>query len=163
MNCQIRPAIESDLEAINAIFNHYVLTSTCTWQDEPISMADRRTWWAEKAGRFPILVAVVGGRVVGFTTAGQFRPRSGYRYSAENSIYLDPDACGKGIGKALLTALLAELKSRGFHTVIASMSDDQEASIRLHRSLGFEQVGHMRETGFKFGRWHSGVFMQKML
>lgn len=163
MDYFIRPAKESDLEAINAIFNHYVLTSTCTWQEEPISMDERRIWWLEKFDRYPIFVATSRERVLGYATAGQFRPRSGYRFTAEDSIYLAEDVRGFGLGRSLLAVLLDELRARNFHTVVASMSDDQEASIRVHYSVGFEKVAHFRETGNKFGRWLGSVFMQKML
>lgn len=128
-----------------------------------MTMVERRAWWAEKLGRFPVIVVTAGDHVLGYASAGQFRPRSGYRFTAEDSIYLAPDACGKAIGKALLRALLNHLSILGFHTVVASMSDDQEPSIRLHAALGFEQVAHFRETGYKFGRWLGSIFMQKML
>ncbi len=163
MDYSIRPANEGDLEAINAIFNHYVLTSTCTWQEEPMPIHERRSWWNDKGGRYPVLVATSQERVLGYATAGQFRPRSGYRFTAEDSIYLADDARGAGLGKALLAVLLDELRERQFHTVVASMSDDQEPSLRLHQALGFVKVAHFRETGFKFGRWLGSVFMQKML
>lgn len=159
----IRSALEADLDSINRIYNHYVETSTCTWQESLISTPERLEWWQERVGRFPILVAEICATVAGFAACGPFRPRSGYRFTVETSVYLQPEFCGRGVGRSLMLRLLDDARTAGFHTAIAGVSADQVASMRLHLSLGFVEVARMRETGFKFGRWLDHVYFQKML
>jgi phosphinothricin acetyltransferase len=159
----IRPAAASDLDAINAIYNHYVVHSTCTYEEAPWSAARRQAWWTELQPRFPVLVTEHDGRVVGWASLAPFRPAPGYRFTARNSIYLAPEACGRGLGRALLTRLLSAEYAAGFHSVIAGVSADQAPSLRLHRGLGFAEVARLREVGFKFGRWLDVVYLQKLL
>lgn len=163
MEAHIRPAAVSDLAAINAIFSHYVLHSTATFEFEPISAARRRAWWDERHERYPILVAHTAKAVVGWAGRSPFRPAAGYACSAQNSVYLAPDWCGRGLGRRLMEELLRPERTAGLHAIIAGISADQTASIRLHARLNFAQVAHLREVGFKFGRLMHVVYMQKKL
>lgn len=163
MNASIRPATAADLDAINAIYNHYVLHSTCTYEEIPWSAAQRRGWWAERNGRYAVLVAEDAGRVVGWAGLAPFRPAPGYRFTAKDSIYLAPQACGRGLGRMLLAALIALPQTTGFRSVIAGVSADQTPSLKLHRAVGFVEVAHLRQVGFKFGRWLDVIYLQKTL
>lgn len=159
----IRLATPADLESINAIYNHYVATSTCTYAEEPDSFADRSVWFAEHQGSHPATVCEVGGRVVGWASLSEYRGRCGYRFTVESSVYVSHDHHGAGIGKALMRDLIERARALGHHTIVAGVSADQTASRGLHEHLGFVQVAHFREVGFKFGRWLDVVFLQLLL
>jgi L-amino acid N-acyltransferase YncA len=163
MHSRIRAAAQPDLDAINAIYNHYVLHSTCTWQEEPSTAAERIEWWRERAERYPVLAAEIEGEVVGFAALGPFRSRSGYRFTAESSVYLSAERRGQGIGRRLMEALLDAGREAGFHTVVAGICTEHAESMRLHAALGFVECGRLKEAGYKFGRWLDSVTMQKML
>ncbi|MCE7928501.1 MAG: N-acetyltransferase family protein [Chloroflexi bacterium CFX7] len=156
----IRYAREADLEAIQRIYNHEVATGTATWDEEPWPMEKRRTWFAEHDALCPLLVAEAGGRVVGFASLSKMSQKSGWRFTREDTIYLDPAWRGCGLGRRLLGELLQEAWRIGMHAVVATISSENSASIELHRSLGFEVVGTLRETGLKFGRRLSTTYMQ---
>jgi phosphinothricin acetyltransferase len=159
----IRDATAADLDAINAIFNHYVLNSTCTFAEDPLTAEQRREWWREHAGRFPVLALHEDLDLLGWACLSPFRPLSAYRNTAEDSVYLRPDVRGRGYGKTLLVALLERGRAAGFHTVIAAIVADQPVSLRLHAGLGFTEVARLREVGFKFGRRLDVIYMQRML
>jgi L-amino acid N-acyltransferase YncA len=159
----IRPARESDLAAINSIYNHYVLNSTCTYQEEPSTDEERLAWFRNRGEAHPVLVAELGGEVVGWASLSPFRDRSAYRHSVEASIYIRRDRQRLGIGKALLVDLIERARALGHRTIIGGASAEQEASIRLQESLGFQKVGHFREIGRKFDRWLDVAFYQLML
>lgn len=164
MFTSIRLATLTDLSAINDIYNYYVLNSTCTYQLEPETLEDRQAWFAAHAAEtHPVTVAVLGDEVVGWGAISPFRPRAAYANSVEASIYLRHDVQGRGIGKALLLDLIARAKAAGHHTLIGGASADQVASLALQKSLGFQQVGYLKEVGFKFGRWLDVVYSQIML
>ena len=164
MFTSIRLAALTDLSAINDIYNFYVLNSTCTYQLEPETLEDRQAWFAAHAAEtHPVTVAVLGDEVVGWGAISPFRPRAAYSHSVEASIYLRHDVQGRGIGKALLLDLIARAKAAGHHTLIGGASADQVASLALQKSLGFQQVGYLKEVGFKFGRWLDVVYSQIML
>ena len=148
---QIRFAREADLEAIAEIYNREVLTGTATFDTEPRSIEDLRAWLLRGDPRCPTLVAVEGGQVAGFAALYPWSPRKAYAGTAENAVYLHPDRRGLGVGKRLLQAILDEGRKAGLHTVIARVSSGNEASVRLHRKLGFALVGTMKEVGNKFG------------
>jgi phosphinothricin acetyltransferase len=160
---QIRLAITDDLPAINAIYNHYVHTSTCTYQTEPDTLADRQAWFEEHQGKHPAIVMEQDGEVIGWASLSAFRGRCGYRFSVENSVYVHHAHQGQGIGKALVLDLIERAKTLGYHTIVAGISADQTASRALHERLGFQQVAHFREVGFKFERRLDVVFLQLML
>jgi len=160
---RIRLAAARDLPAINDIYNHYVQTSTCTYEEDPVTLAAREEWFVEHGPRHPITVAELDGRVVGWASLSAYRGRCAYRYSAENSVYIDRDHHRRGLGAALLTDLVERARTLGYHTVVAGCDSAQEASIGLHERHGFERVAHFQEVGFKFGRWLDVIFLQRML
>lgn len=159
----LRDATPADLGAINEIYNHYVLHSTCTYQTEPGSMEERSAWFVAHGAKHPVIVAELGGQVVGWGSLGKFHPRRAYENTVEDSIYLHHEARGKGLGKALLAELIARAQAIGHHTVIGCISADQPASLALHARFGFTESARLREVGLKFGRWLDVVWMQKMM
>lgn len=160
---QVRPARPDDADAISRIFNHEVLTSVSVFELVPRSVAEQRAWLAERSGAMAVLVAEVDHEVVGFASLSPYRDRPAYRTTVEDSVYVDRDHHGSGLGRALLGALVQRATDHGFHTVIGRITADNTASIRLHEALGFEIVGHEREVGRKFGRWLDVVVVQLML
>lgn len=160
----IRVATVDDLAAIDAIYDHYVEKATCTWQYQPAPPAERRAWFDAHGAAHPITVAVdAGGEIVGFGSLSVYNKREGYRFTVENTLYVHPRHHRRGIGRALLGDLVERARALGHHSIVASISADQEASIGLHAAAGFIEVGRMRELGVKFGRWLDCVYMQKLL
>jgi phosphinothricin acetyltransferase len=163
LDLSIHPATPADLTAINDIYNYFVLHSTCTYQEEPSSMAERETWFAQHGEKHPITVAQRDGQLIGWASLSRFHARSAYRFTVENSVYVRHDLHNQGIGSALLADSIARAKSCGHRTIIALIDADQAPSIALHRKFGFEQVAHLKQVGFKFGRWLDVIYLQKML
>lgn len=165
MSILIRPSTDADVPAITAIYAPAVLTGTASFEVEPpdeAEMARRRA--AILQGGYPYLVAERDGKVVGYAYAGAYRPRPAYRHTVEDSIYVAPHAKGHGVGRALLAALLAECKARGFEQMIAVIGDSvANPSIHLHERLGFTLIGIARNVGRKFGRDLDQVLMQRDL
>lgn len=161
----IRPSHENDLPAIARIYGHHVLHGTGTFETDPPSAADMGARRADVLAKgLPWLVAELQGAVVGFAYGNWFKPRPAYRFSVEDSIYIAPEAVGRGLGRALLAELLAQLEARGIRKVMAVIGDSANAgSIGLHAALGFERVGVVRSCGWKFGRWLDIVLMEKSL
>ena len=159
----IRLATTNDLEAINAIYNHYVCHSTATYQESPDTLEDRRAWFARHGQRHPVTVAQDAGQIAGWGSLSPFHPRSAYRFTVENSVYLHPDQLGRGVGTLLLADLIERAEAIGYRSVIALIDAEQPASIRLHERFGFARCADLREVGLKFGRWLDVIFMQKML
>jgi len=161
----LRPSQEPDLPAITAIYGHHVLHGSGTFETEPPTLADMRARRAEVLERhLPFLVAEEGGHIVGFAYCNWFKPRPAYRFSAEDSIYLAPDAHRRGLGRALLAELGAQAQAAGVRKLIAVIGDSANAgSIGVHRSVGFEQVGVLKSCGWKFERWLDVVLMEKTL
>jgi len=150
---EIRAAIESDLPGIFDIYDRQVLRGTSTFETEPKTIQERMAWFAaHPEQRYPLIVAVEDGRVVGWAGVSQWSPRPGYRRSAENSVYTHPDYFGRGIGRALMDELIKRCEQVGIWVLIARITDDNQASIRLHEALGFQTVGTLRRIGEKFGR-----------
>lgn len=162
-NIHIRPATLADLPAINDIYNHYVLHSTCTYQEEPSTADERSAWFAAHGPQYPVTVAEASGQVVGWGSLSRFHPRSAYRRTVENSVYVRRDLHRRGIGRALLDDLVGRAASLGHHTILALISADQVPSVTLHRTFGFVEVALLKEVGFKFGRWLDVVYMQRMV
>ena len=160
---RIRPAVESDAEAIRAIYNHEVEHSTATFDLVMRSSADQRSWLATRSGAFSVLVAEWQGDVVGFASISPYKERAAYRTTVEDSVYVRRDRHGLGIGKVLLTALLDAAETSGFHSVMARIEAGGDASRALHQACGFHLVGIEREVGRKFNRWVDVVEMQKLL
>ena len=161
----IRPSAESDLPAITAIYAHHVLHGTGTFEVDPPTLSDMAARRAEVLSRgLPWLVAEQEGCVLGFAYANWFKPRPAYRFSAEDSIYVAPEAHGKGLGRKLLTALLEHAEAAGVRQMLAVIGDSANVgSISVHSALGFEQTGLMRAVGWKHGAWRDVVLMQRPL
>ncbi len=160
----IRGAEERDLEAILAIFNHVIETSTAVYRDAPVPLEERRAWAEGRWSReFPVLVAERDGTVIGFASYGPYRDYWGYRFTVEHSVHVDAAARGSGAGTALVRALLDRAQAQGLHLMIGAIDAENAGSIRFHERLGFEESGRLREVGHKFGRWLDVVFMQKRL
>jgi L-amino acid N-acyltransferase len=163
LDLHMRDAVEADLAAINDIYNHYVASSTCTYQYEPTTAAERAAWFREHGPTHPVTVAIAGDEIVGFGALSSFRTREGYRRTVENTVYVRAGLERRGVGRALLHDLIARARTLGHHTIIAGVSGEQAASLALHRAAGFEPVAKFHEVGFKFGQWLDVVFLQLML
>jgi L-amino acid N-acyltransferase len=161
----VRTATHADLPAILEIYNDAVLNTTASYDYDPSTLAQRTEWFDEKQAKgYPVFVAEDdSGRVVGWSALGPFRGRYGYRFTVENSVYVTADQRGKGIGRQLMERLIETARAQGYHAIIAGIDTEGEASIRLHASLGFVEVGRMREVGYKFDRWLDVVFMELLL
>ena len=160
----IRIAGAGDLAAIDDIYNHYVATSTCTFQYEPTTPDERRAWLADHAAQVhPVTVAERDGVVLGWGALSRFHGRMGYRFTVENTVYVRHDAHRLGIGRALLDDLLARARAIGHKTVIASISAEHTASVALHRAAGFVEAAYLHQVGFKFERWLDVIYLQKLL
>jgi phosphinothricin acetyltransferase len=161
----VRASTEADMARCAEIYAHHVLHGTASFEIDPPDLAEmkkRRAAVLELG--LPHLVAERAGRVVGYAYAGNWRPRPAYRFSVEDSIYIDKDAVGQGVGKALLPALIEQCTAAGKRQMVAVIGDSaQHPSIRLHAACGFEMVGTLRNIGFKFGRWLDSVLMQRAL
>ncbi|HXR04196.1 MAG TPA: GNAT family N-acetyltransferase [Verrucomicrobiae bacterium] len=159
----VRPATESDLAAINDIYNHYVHHSTCTYQEEPESLDGRRQWFRHHGDKHPVIAAEAGGHVVGWGSLSAYHARSAYRRTVENSVYVHHQHHRRGIGSLLLQELIVRARSLGHHAIIAGIDADQPASVALHTKFHFKQVGRLEQVGFKFGRWLDVVYMELVL
>jgi phosphinothricin acetyltransferase len=159
----IRPATIDDLEAIRAIFNHYVAHSTCTFQIDPETAQERLAWFRERSARHPAAVATVGGEVVGWAALAPWKSRCAYAHSAEASVYIHPEYHRRGIGRALLLDLIRRAAESGLHTIIGGACAEQAASLALQSALGFETVGTFRGVGRKFDRWLDVTYTQLLL
>jgi phosphinothricin acetyltransferase len=159
---RIRAAESADGARVAEIYAHYVATSTATFDE---TAPDAREMAAKiESANLPFIVAEVDGAVEGFAYLAPYHPRSAYRHTAEWSVYVDDEARGRGIGRALLERLLTEAESAGVRELIAIIGvTDGNASVALHRELGFEEAGLLRRVGFKHGRWHDTVLMQRSL
>jgi L-amino acid N-acyltransferase YncA len=161
---QIRPARHSDLQEILAINNFEILNSTINYDFVPKSIHEQTDWFEEKrkAG-FPIIVATSAEKVVGFATYGSFRPKPGYRFTVEHSVYLASDFRDQGIGTKLLLELIQIAKQSGYHTMVGGVDSSNEGSYLFHQKLGFKEVARFKEVGHKFDRWLDIIFMQLIL
>jgi L-amino acid N-acyltransferase YncA len=162
---EIRPAAPADLPLIAAIYEHAVLYGTATFELIPPDLAEMtRRFDALMDGGYPYFVAALEGRVIGYAYAGAYRPRPAYRFTVENSVYLQPDIHRRGIGLQLLQRLIAESEARGYRQMIAVIGDSANAgSIGVHTKCGFGMIGTHPDVGFKFGRWLDTVMMQRAL
>ncbi len=159
----IRPAELIDAEGILEIYNAEVLGSTATFDLTPRSLDEQRTWMIERSGAHAVLVASLDNTIIGFASLSPFRSRPAYATTVENSIYVHADHRGRGVARALMAELIDTATTHGFHSMIARIADSQEASVALHRSMGFDEVGVEREVGRKFGRWLDVTVMQRLL
>lgn len=159
----IRPAREEDAPAIAEIYNHAVRTSTATFDTEEKSVEDRLRWLAEHGERYPVIVAVHQEKVIGWGSLSRYAERPGWRFTAENAVYVDPEFSGRGVGKIILEELIDLARKLGYHTIIAQIAGGNEASIRLHEKYGFKHAGTLKEAGNKFDRWIDVVLMEKVM
>jgi phosphinothricin acetyltransferase len=160
----VRDATLEDAEDILAIYNYAAVHTTAVWTDGPADLASRRAWMsARQEAGYPVLVAMKGRDVVGFASFGDFRPFPGYRHTVENSIYVDQRLHRAGIGRSLMIALIERATLLNKHIMVAAIEGSNSASIALHESFGFAEVGRMPEVGCKFGRWLDMVLLQKQL
>lgn len=164
-NTEIRLATVDDAEAIQRIYNREVRESTSTFDLVPRSLDDQRRWLAERSGAFSAIVAVDlgSGDVIGFASLSAYKERAAYATTVEDSIYVDRDHAGKGVGRLLLSRLVEVARASGFHTVIARIEAGGDASRALHAACGFELVGIERQVGRKFKRWLDVAIMQRMI
>lgn len=164
---QVRAGTEGDLPALTDIYNHYVRETAITFDIAPTTPDDRRPWLLShpEDGPHRLLVAqpTEGGPVVGYATSSPYRPKAAYSTSVETSIYLAPDAGGRGIGSLLYTALFQALAGEDVHRAYAGVTLPNEASIRIHERFGFRKVGVYQEVGRKFGAYHDVVWLEKRL
>ncbi|MFO0962495.1 MAG: GNAT family N-acetyltransferase [Phycisphaerales bacterium] len=160
---RIRLARPEDAPALAAIYNHAVLETTATFDTEPKDAAERQRWLAAHDAAHPVTVAEVDGRVVGWASLTRWSDRCAYDSTAETSFYVEPASQGRGIGRALLTDLVARARAAGLHALLARITVGSEASVRLHRALGFQPVGTLREVGRKFGKLLDVEMLQLVL
>ncbi len=162
--CLVRPSTSADIPAVTAIYAKFVATSTATFEivaPDELEMSRRRRAVLDRD--LPYLVAELEGYVVGFCCASQFRPREGYRYTVEDSIYVRADCVGHGVGKMLLAELISECQARGYHSMVACICGVNVPSVALHASLGFREAGLLPEAGNKFGEWLRLLIMHRPL
>jgi L-amino acid N-acyltransferase len=160
----LRLARPDDAEAIRRIYNREVTESTATLDLVPRTAADQASWMEDHSGAYAAVVAVAPDlAVAGFASLSPYRTRPGYSTTVEDSVYVDADHRGAGVGRLLLSELVRVAQASGFHTVMARITAPQEPSLALHRSCGFELVGIEREVGRKFGRWLDVALMQRLL
>ena len=160
---RVRVALPGDLPRLTAIYNHYVRETAITFDTEEVAVEERRRWFDEHApaGRHQLLVAELGGDVVGYASTGTFRTKRAYETSVEMSIYLDPAATGRRIGSALYAALFPRLEREDVHRALAGITLPNPASIALHERFGFRQVARFSENGRKFDRYWDVVWLER--
>ena len=159
----IRPATESDAEAIRAIYNYYVRHSTCTYQIELETPEERLAWMRERSAKHPATVAEADGAVIGWAALSPWKSRCGYAWAAEASVYIHHEHHRRGLGKALLLDLIERARAVGLHVLIGGASSDQSASLALQVAVGFIPIGTFREVGRKFDRWLDVTYTQLLL
>jgi len=162
---ELREATAADMAAIQGIYAYHVENGTGTFEERaPDRMEITQRWETIVAGKLPYLVVGFDGRVQGFAYASRFRPRSAYRFTVEDSIYVHPDAVGRGLGRLLLGELIERCTALGLRQMVAVIGDSQNTrSVQVHAAHGFQRAGLLPSAGFKFGRWLDAVFMQRAL
>ena len=159
----IRSATESDLAAINDIYNHYVLHSTCTYQEEPEPPEGRTGWFRHHGEKHPVIVAEMDGEVVGWGSLSAYHSRCAYRHTVENSVYVHHQQQRRGIGSLVLQELIVRASQLGHRAIIAGIDAEQSGSVALHKKFHFEKVGQFKGVGFKFNRWLDVIYMELIL
>ena len=153
-NMPLRPALPADAPAIAAIYNHYILTTTISFEEDAVDADEiARRMDAVTSASLPYLVAEENGVIAGYAYATPWRARRAYRSSVETSVYVQHGLQARGIGTALYRALLAQLAQCGYHLAIGGIAQPNAASVTLHERLGFEKVAHFKQVGCKFGQW----------
>jgi len=162
---KVRLANYDDLPQILEIYNDAVLHTTASYDYQPRTMEHRVAWFEDhKKQNYPIYVAVIeSGEVVGWSSLSRFHDRMGYRFTAEDSVYVAEPHRGKGVGKLLLKPLIDAARERDLHAIVGLIDAQNEPSIRLHAAFGFEKVAHLKQVGYKFDRWLDVVIMERLL
>lgn len=164
MNIKIRPYEIEDTRAILDIINDNILNSTALYDYNPRSLNTQIAIFEDKLKKgFPIIVATQDKEVLGFGYYSEFRFREAYKYTVEHSVYAKKESIGKGVGKLLMTELIALAKAQKLHTMVGVIDSENKSSIEFHEKFGFKIVGNIKDSGFKFDRWLHSVFMQLML
>jgi L-amino acid N-acyltransferase YncA len=164
MKISLRPYQTEDTQAILEIINYNILNSTALYDYNIRSYEQQKNILEEKINKnFPVIVAELNGKVVGFGMYSEFRFREAYKFTVEHSVYVDNEYHGKGIGKVLLNELIRIAKAQNLHTMIAVIDAENESSVEFHEKFGFKIVGVIKESGYKFDRWLHSVFMQLIL
>ena len=164
MNPSIQTYQSEDCLAILEIINDQILTGTALYDYKPRTLVQQLAIFDEKLQKgFPIIVAKIADEIVGFGYYSEFRFREAYKFTVEHSVYANKNCIGKGIGKLLLTELIERAKKQNLHTMIGVIDSENTNSIDFHKKFGFEEVGFIKESGFKFNRWLHSVFVQKIL
>ena len=159
----IRNATIDDVAAICNIYNHYVLNTTVTFEEEAVSPIQMVKRIGDVQSKYPWLVYESEGSIIGYAYANAWKPRAAYRHTVEVSVYLDPAHTGKGLGKEIYAALIKRLEPLNIHTAIGGVALPNEASVRLHEALGFREMGYFKEVGFKFGKWVDVAYWDLLL
>jgi L-amino acid N-acyltransferase len=161
----LRTATEADLPAILDIHNDAVRNLAAIWSDKQETLAERRDWMTGRlAAGLPVMVVVDEDEtVLGFGSYGPYRPKDGYRFTVDHSVYVAPQARGRGAGRMLMTALIEHARKGGFHAIVGGVESNNTASIKMHEAFGFEERGRLPQVGTKFGRWLDLVIMVLVL
>ena len=160
----VRFALPEDAEHIAEIYNHYVITSIITFEEVEVAASEMANRILEiQSAPLPWLVALNGGRIVGYAYAGKWKTRAAYRFSTEVTVYVRHGLGGTGVGSELYGQLLSALKSGGMHAVMGGIALPNDASVRLHEKFGFKKVAHFKEVGFKFNHWIDVAYWQVTL
>ncbi|MDN3677055.1 N-acetyltransferase family protein [Flavobacterium paronense] len=164
MEIKIRPYQSQDAETIVAILNYYIANSTALYDYDLRTLEQQQALFEEKLAKgFPIIVATIEERVVGFGYYSEFRFREAYKFTVEHSVYVMPNEHGKGIGRLIMQSLIALAKKQKLHTMIAVIDSENQNSVAFHKQFGFATVGIIKESGYKFERWLHSVIMQLLL
>lgn len=159
----IRDCTTGDIPSICNIYNHYIAHTVITFEELPVSVVEMQRRIETTMQSFPWLVFEEAGKILGYAYASKWKDRSAYKHTAEVTVYLHPQHCGKGVGTLLYKALIEQLANKNIHVLLACIAIPNTASERIHQKLGFRQVAHFREVGFKFGRWLDVGYWQKNL
>lgn len=160
---KIQDAMIEDLPAMLEIYNDAVQNLTATFDLEIHTLQQRENWFYQHGGKFPLIVALLDGKVTGYCSLSPYREKPAYSRSSELSIYISKEHRGKGIGALLMKEIIERAKQLGFHTLIGGITTGNEASIKLHEKFGFTFVGRFKEVGFKFDEWQHVDFYQLIL
>ena len=157
-------ATKNDVPQILDIVNHYIENDTCIYDLEPRALEKQMEWFENQtSNNYPVLAAKIDNQLIGFASYSQFRPKVGYKFCMEHSVYVAHNQKGNGAGKMLLQALINIAEEQKIHTLIGGIDANNQNSIEFHKQFGFEIVGRMNEVGYKFDRWLDLVWMQKTI
>ena len=160
----VRDLVESDLPELLTMHNDAILTTTAIWDEAPVDLSDRRRWFEGRRNAcYPVLACEADGAFIGYASFGDFRARSGYRFTVEHSVYVSRQYWRRGAARLLLGVLIERARAIGKHAMIGGIEAGNTASLALHSAMGFEICGRLPQVGAKFGRWLDLVYMQRLL